>query len=164
MHTSQGGPGKRAHATKTKTRDFHHDFSPLTQVYAAGTVLGGWLAALANSHELLTCTRQGHLSHKQRSPQKDSITDVTSHKMRLLQTLPCILYAPSAISSSTSNTAIVRLTMQPAIPFYYDFFCFAVLSFLSCVLQTMPVALWVGHVARAISEPLLTLVHLPACP
>ena len=126
MHTSQGGPGRRAHVTKSVALNFRHDFSPLTQVYAAGTVLGGWLAALASSHELFTCTRQGHLSHKQRSPQKDSITDVMSHKMRLLQMLPCILYAPSAISSSTSNTATVRLTTQPAIPSYYDFsLCFA---------------------------------------
>ena len=110
-------------------------------MYAAGTVLGGWLAALANSHELLTCTRQGHLSHKQRSPQKASIPEVTSHKISLLEMLPCILYAPSPTSSSTSSTTTVRLTTQPVIASYFGFF--ALLSFLSCVLQTMPVALWV---------------------
>ena len=110
-------------------------------MYAAGTVLGGWLAALANSHELLTCTRQGHLSHWQRSPQKVSIPEVTPHKMRLLRMLPCILYAPSAISSSTSNTTTVRLTTQPVITSYFGIF--ALISILSCVLQTMPVALWV---------------------
>ena len=110
-------------------------------MYAAGTVLGGWLAALASSHELFTCTRQGHLSHWQRSPQKVSIPEVTSHKMRLLRMLPCILYAPSAISSSTSNTTTVKLTTQLVIACYFGFF--ALLSFLSCMLQTLPVALWV---------------------
>ena len=110
-------------------------------------MLGGWLAALASSHELFTSTRQGHFSHKQRSPQKDSITDVTSHKMRLLQMLPCILYSPSAISSSTSNTATVRLTMQPAIPSYYD--VFALLCFFFVVRVADDVGCALGRPRRA---------------